>query len=905
MPTAESLRLDADARREVNWKRWGPYLAERQWGTVREDYSANGDVWKALTHDMARSRAYRWGEDGLLGITDRECRLCFAVALWNGHDPILKERLFGLDGREGNHSEDVKECYYYLDSTPTHSYMKALYKYPQTEFPYLDLVHENRRRTRQDREYEITDTHVFDEERYFDVVAEYAKAGPNDILIRLTASNRGPEEAPLVLLPTLWFRNYWSWGRSADPRPQLRADGSSAIVADHPTLGTFRLSWAPNVDRSRAGAPPELLFTENESNRMRCWGTDNRTPYVKDAFHRYVVDRDVDAVNPARAGTKAALLYRWIVPSGASTIVELRLAAEGNAPAVLFGSEFEAAFARRQREADEFYARMTAGETPDEALVARQAYAGLLWTKQYYNYVVREWLEGDPASPLPPAERWHGRNVDWMHISNNDVISMPDKWEYPWYAAWDLAFQMIPFARIDTHFAKEQLLLFLREWYMHPNGQLPAYEFAFGDVNPPVHAWSAWRVYKMTGPRGGRDQAFLRRVFHKLLINFSWWVNRKDPDGNNLFSGGFLGLDNVGVFDRNKPLPSGQYLEQADGTAWMAFYCATMLSMALELAIHDPVYEDLASKFFEHFVAIADAINSLGGAGLWDDEDGFYYDQLHVDGRRVPMRIRSIVGLVPLFAVECIDQHVVDRLPAFRKRMQWFLDHREDLAGHISYMRESTDTGPRRRLLAMPAPDRLVRVLRYVLDENEFLSPFGIRSLSRAHADRPFALHIGDDEHTVRYSPGESETYVFGGNSNWRGPIWLPINYLLIEALERYHHFYGDGLRVECPTGSGQMRTLEEVAHEIATRIARLFLADTNGRRPCHGDDVRYARNPAWRDLVLFYEHFHGDTGRGLGASHQTGWTALITRCLEKRVLRVPISRPSLLMEAVKEESRF
>jgi hypothetical protein len=902
MASAESLRLASDAHRESNWKRWGPYLAERQWGTVREDYSADGDVWRSFTHDMARSRAYRWGEDGLLGITDRECRLCFAVALWNGRDPILKERLFGLTSHEGNHSEDVKECYYYLDSTPTHSYMKALYRYPQAEFPYADLVEENARRTRLEREYELTDTDAFAGDRYFDIVAEYAKASPNDILIRLTITNHGLEDAPLALLPTLWFRNTWSWGRSTEARPQIRGEGARTLVAEHPSLGTFRLQAA----RNGIGAErviPELLFTENESNRSRLWGVENRTPYVKDAFHRYVVDRDVDAINPRRVGTKAALLYEWLVPSRSRVVVELRLSADGDAPAEGFGDEFDRTFAERARDADAFYAELLQGCTADQALVARQAYAGLLWTKQYYHYVVRQWLEGDPAFPPPPRERWRGRNVDWQHVYEQDVISMPDKWEYPWYAAWDTAFQMVPFSRIDSHFAKEQLMLFLREWYMHPNGQLPAYEFAFADVNPPVHAWSAWRVYKMTGGRGQRDKAFLQRVFHKLLINFSWWVNRKDPDGNNLFSGGFLGLDNIGVFDRNKPLPTGQYLEQADGTAWMAFYCAIMLSISLELALHEPAYDDMASKFFEHFVSIAEAINSLGGTGLWDDTDGFYYDQLYVDGQRVPLRIRSIVGLVPLFACEVIEQTVVDRLPGFRARMQWFLDHRPDLAGRMSHMSASADTRHARRLLAMPTRDRLVRVLRYVLDENEFLSPYGIRSLSRAHGAHPFTLRVGGEEYEVRYSPAESETPTFGGNSNWRGPVWFPINYLVIEALERYHHFYGDDLRVECPTGSGQMRTLGEVAHEIAARLTRLFLPDASGRRPCHGDDARYAGDPAWRDLVLFYEHFHGDTGRGLGASHQTGWTALVTRCIEKSVTRVPISRPSMLMEAIRERS--
>jgi Mannosylglycerate hydrolase MGH1-like glycoside hydrolase domain/Glycosyl hydrolase family 63 C-terminal domain len=896
--TAESIRLQEDARRELNWKRWGPYLSERQWGTVREDYSATGEVWEAFTHDMARSRTYRWGEDGLLGITDRECRLCFGLALWNGRDPILKERLFGLNGHEGNHSEDVKECYYYLDSTPTHSYMKALYKYPQTEFPYGDLVAENRRRTRADPEYELVDTNVFDEDRYFDVFVEYAKGSPNDILIRITATNHGPAEAPLAILPTLWFRNYWSWGRSDDPTPRIVAEGARTLVAEHPGLGVYRLQIARNGFGLHR-APPEMIFTENESNRRRLWGVENHSPYVKDAFHRYVVNRDVDAVNPRRVGTKAAFVYKSLLAPGETVLIELRLSSDEEAPVDSFGEEFDATFSLREQEANEFYQRLIMGSSVEQARVARQAYAGLLWTKQYYNYVVREWLEGDPATPPPPAERWKGRNSDWQHVYNRDIISMPDKWEYPWYAAWDLAFQMIPFARVDQQFAKEQLILLLREWYMHPNGQLPAYEFAFSDVNPPVHAWAAWRVYKMTGPKGARDHAFLERVFHKLLINFSWWVNRKDPDGNHLFSGGFLGLDNIGVFDRNKPMPNGQYLEQADGTAWMAFYCTTMLSISLELAMADHAYEDMASTFFEHFVSIADAMNSLGGAGLWDDQDGFYYDQLCIEGQKTPMRIRSIVGLVPLLACECIDQETIDKLPGFKKRMQWFLNNRHDLAAHISYMREREDSRHSRRLLAMPARHRLVRMLRYVLDENEFLSPYGIRSLSKAHSEHPFTLRVGDDVYTVRYSPGESDTYIFGGNSNWRGPIWFPINYLVIEALERYHHFYGDSLTVEYPTGSGRMATLGAIALELSTRLTKLFLPDERGRRPAHGNDPRYARSPHWRDLVLFYEHFHGDTGRGLGASHQTGWTALVTRCLEKSTQRVNVSRPSEQMEAV------
>jgi hypothetical protein len=888
--TAERDRLRADAQREVNWKRWGPYLAERQWGTVREDYSADGDVWNAFTHDAARSRAYRWGEDGLMGICDRECRLCFSVALWNGRDPILKERLFGLTGNEGNHGEDVKEAYFYLESTPTHSYMKALYKYPQAEFPYAALVAENKRRNRTDPEYEIADTGLFDGERYFDVTAEYAKGGPNDILIRLTVANRGPEAAPLTLLPTLWFRNTWSWGRSKGGAPHMSSSDENTIATDHPSFGRFRLS----VDEN-GPVPVAQLFTENETNNDRLFGNRNRTPYVKDAFHRWVVNGERGAVNPARTGTKAAYAFQWELAPGASAVVKLRLSLEAETPPREFGSAFETMFADRIREAHEFYhGVLPRGSSADERAVARQAYAGLLWSKQVYHYGVHEWLEGDPAFPSPPKERWKGRNRNWQHLFNRDVISMPDKWEYPWYAAWDLAFQMVPFARIDPTFAKDQLILFLREWYMHPNGQIPAYEFAFGDANPPVHAWAAWRVYKMSAQRGERDHTFLARVFHKLLVNFAWWVNRKDENGKNLFGGGFLGLDNVGVFDRNQPLPTGQYLEQADGTAWMAFYAATMLSISLELAIHDSAYEDMASKFFEHFVAIADAMNAAGGTGLWDDQDGFYYDQLSVDGARHPLRVRSIVGVIPLFACENIDQATIDKLPAFKKRMAWFLENRPDLANQLSYMREDASLQHHRRLLAIPSRQRLVGVLKYVLDENEFLSPHGIRSMSRVHLEHPYTLHDNGVDHTVHYTPGESETFVFGGNSNWRGPIWFPINYLLIEALERYHHYYGDSLKVECPTGSGRLMTLGEVSHELAARLCRLFTADADGHRPCHGDDARFAESPNWKDLVLFHEYFNGDSGRGHGASHQTGWTALVTRCLEKvAVPHSATSRPS------------
>jgi hypothetical protein len=880
---AEAVRLAEDAARTRNWKRWGPYLSERQWGTVREDYSAGGNCWDYFPHDQARSRAYRWGEDGLLGICDREGRLCFAVALWNGRDPILKERLFGLNGNEGNHGEDVKECYYFLDSTPTHSYLKALYKYPQAEFPYTRLLDENRGRSKEDPEFELLDTEVFDGNRYFDIGVEYAKATPNDLLIRLTLTNRGDGMARLDCLPTLWFRNTWSWGRSGEgywSRPRLRAT-DDGISAEHPSLG----SWHLAIDAASDGSQPDLMFTENETDNQRLFGTSNPSPYVKNAFHETTINGRGDAINPGRAGTKGAARFQLDIPASGVVTLRLRLSAESERPPHPFGASFDTLFRRRQEEADRFYAnRIPAEATADERAVIRQAYAGLLWSKQFYHYVVRDWLEGDPASPAPPAERLSGRNSDWTHLYNRDIISMPDTWEYPWYAAWDLAFHMIPLARIDPELAKHQLLLMLREWYMHPNGQIPAYEFAFGDVNPPVHAWACWRVYKITGPRGKRDRLFLERAFQKLLFNFTWWVNRKDTEGNHLFSGGFLGLDNIGVFDRSKPLPGGGHLEQADGTAWMAFYCATMLAIAMELASQDPAYEDVASKFFEHFVAIADAMNTLGGSGLWDEADGFYYDQLHLDGQTIPLRVRSMVGIIPLFACENLEQDIIDRLPGFAGRMRWFLENRPDLAKHIAYMAEKREDGHGHRLLAIPSRVRLERVLRYLLDEREFLSPHGLRALSRVHLEHPYVYEAGGNRHEVAYAPGESTTGLFGGNSNWRGPIWFPLNYLLIESLERYHHFYGDELTIECPTGSGVMMTLTQVAGELNRRLSSLFLPDAAGRRPCHGKYARYATDPHWRDLVLFYECFHGDNGRGVGANHQTGWTALVARCIEDRI---------------------
>ena len=888
MNDAETERLESDARRDANWKRWGPYLAERQWGTVREDYSADGTSWSYFPHDHARSRAYRWGEDGLLGISDRQGRLCFCVALWNEQDPILKERLFGLTGPEGNHGEDVKECYYYLDSTPTHSYMKALYKYPQRAYPYATLVAENARRGHRDPEFELADTGVFDDERYFDVTTEYAKASPEDLVIRVHVANRGPVAHRLHLLPTIWFRNTWSWNRldgARASRPSLTQRGTSLVDIVHDSLGSYQFEIASASD----GTIGELLFTENETNQQILYGVANPSPYVKDAFHRYVIEGAQGAVNPARTGTKAAAHFRLDVPAGATVTVSLRLRATRVALLPAFGETFGPTFDDRCEEADAFFAaRIPVALSPDERAVNRQAFAGLLWSKQFYHYAVKEWLSGDTGNAAPPASRLSGRNSEWSHVYNADVISMPDKWEYPWYAAWDLAFHTLPLARVDPTFAKQQLILFLREWYMHPNGQMPAYEFALDDVNPPVHAWAVWRVYKMTGARGSRDRLFLERAFHKLLLNFTWWVNRKDPEGRNLFSGGFLGLDNIGVFDRSRPLPTGGHLEQADGTAWMAFYCATMLSMALELASEDAAYEDVASKFFEHFVAISDAMNSLGGTGLWDERDGFYYDQLHLHGELIPLKVRSMVGLIPLFAVEIIDDDLIARLPGFAKRLHWFLENRPELARYTAYMTTQEAGGAERshRLLAIPTRDRLERVLRYLLDESEFLSPYGIRSVSQVHREHPYVFTVRGEEFRVDYDPAEGTSGLFGGNSNWRGPIWFPVNYLLIEALERYDNFYGDTLKVECPVGSGNMLTLGEVAQELSARLASVFIADASGRRPCHGDDTRYAAHPNWKDLVLFHEYFHGDTGRGVGASHQTGWTALVIQCHENLARR-------------------
>ncbi len=869
----ETQRLIDDAERVANWKRWGPYLSERQWGTVREDYSADGDAWKYFPFDHAAARAYRWGEDGLLGICDRQCRACFAVALWNGRDPLLKERLFGLANPEGNHGEDVKEEYYYLDATPTASYLKAMYRYPHMEFPYQRLRDEGRRRGRGDREFELADAGAFAEDRFTDVVAEYAKAAPEDILIRISATNRGPEPAKLWLLPTFWCRDTWTWGcthEGCEPKPRLHAPRPGTVALDHASLGQMELL--------HEGDPP-LLFTDNISNKRALWGVANDVPHVKDAFHDFVLRGRADAVNPRREGTKAAALHEWTLAPGETRTIRLRLCR--TAAAEPFGPEFDRTFAARIAEADAFYAsRFPAPANEDERLIHRSASAGLLWSKQFSHYVVRAWLKGDPFEPTPPGERRGGRNRDWQHVFQRDVLAVPDKWEYPWFAAWDHAFHMVALARLDPKFAKEQMLLLLREWYLHPNGQLPAYEWDFGDVNPPVHAWGCLRVYKQTGRKGQRDVAFLERCFQKLLLNFTWWVNRKDEEGNHLFGGGFLGLDNIGVVDRSK-LPPGYRLEQADGTAWMAFYCVSMLSIALELALHRPVYEDIASKFFEHFVAIADAMNTAGGHGLWHEEDGFYYDHLRgPDGVAAPLRSASVAGLVPLFATLTLEAEHLDRLPGFRTRLQWFLDNRPELAAQLCAA-EDPARGVR-RLLAVPTRDRLERALRRAFDEAEFLSPHGVRSLSRRHLAAPFALAVGGAEQRISYVPGESDTGMFGGNSNWRGPIWLPMNFLLIDALERWHYFLGDGFQVEFPTGSGRRVNLKQASEELAARVCGLFAAGPDGRRPWHGDE-HWRRGPGWRDLRLFHEYFHGDDGRGLGASHQTGWTALVAKLLEDR----------------------
>jgi hypothetical protein len=871
--TAEHQRLEEARDRKSHWKRWGPYLSERAWGTVREDYSEHGTAWEYVAHDHARSKAYRWNEDGIAGISDRHQKICFSVALWNGRDPILKERLFGLTGNEGNHGEDCKECYFYLDSTPTHSYMKYLYKYPQAPFPYQQLVEENRNRSRGAREFELIDTGVFEENRYFDVFVEYAKASGDDILIKVNVANRGPETAELHLLPTIWFRNTWSWGDDVR-RPTLRATSENTIELDEPQYGKRWLACEGS---------PELLFTENETNAWRLYGYGNGSTLAKDGMNDYVVHGAKDAVNPGRVGTKASALYKLTVGAGETVTVSLRLTNRDSGTA--FGREFEHIFSQRRKEANEFYDTVIPSHlSADARNVMRQSFGGLLWSKQFYHYVVKDWLEGDPNQPAPPDQRKNGRNCEWGHLYNADVISMPDKWEYPWYAAWDLAFHCVPLALVDSDFAKEQLMLMVREWYMHPNGQLPAYEWAFGDVNPPVHAWAAWRVYKIEKKRRGvGDRVFLQRIFHKLLLNFTWWVNRKDAEGRNVFQGGFLGLDNIGVFDRSAPLPTGGHLEQADGTGWMAMYSLNLLAIALELAKEDPSYEDVASKFWEHFLYIANAINHLGndGVGMWDEKDGFFYDVLHTPSNgHIPLKIRSMVGLIPLYAVETLDSEVIDRLPGFKRRLEWFIENRKDLTANVACM--NTTGMEERRLLSIVNADQLRRVLRFMLDENEFLSPYGLRALSRVHKDEPYRLPVNGMEYRVDYEPAESSTGLFGGNSNWRGPIWFPVNYLLIESLQKFHHYLGDDFKVECPTGSGVYMTLWEVAAELSRRLTRIFLTDDQQARPVHAGYAQYQNDPHWKDLVLFYEYFHGDDGSGVGASHQTGWTGIVAKLLQQ-----------------------
>jgi hypothetical protein len=886
--THEEKRLHATKEGKVNWKMWGPYLSDRAWGTVREDYSSNGTAWDYFPHDHARSRAYRWNEDGLAGISDEEQRLCFALALWNGQDAILKERLFGLSGSEGNHGEDVKEYYFYLDSTPSHSYMKMLYKYPQGAFPYTDIVETNLQRGKGEPEYELFDTGIFNENRYFDVFIEYAKASADDILIRISAFNRGPESADLHILPTLWFRNTWNWGREHDqmPRPRLKEippekdDRVKWMEVHHATLGRYLLACE--------GADT-LLFTENETNSERLFSSPNATPYVKDAFHSYVIAQRQDSINPDQNGTKAAALYHRTVAAGESISVRLRLikigTAESSAKKDLFLS-FDEIFAKRQSEADEFYMDLQpSSSSADERMIQRQAFAGMLWSKQFYHYNLDEWLNGDPSQPPPPAERKKGRNAEWRHLNASDIISMPDKWEYPWFAAWDLAFHCIPLALVDSEFAKQQLLLLGREWYQHPNGQVPAYEWAFGDVNPPVLAWATWRVYKIDEKQHSEgDRAFLERMFHKLMLNFTWWVNRKDAEGLNVFQGGFLGLDNIGVFDRSRPLPTGGHIEQSDGTSWMGMFCLNMLTMALELAVHNSAYEDIALKFFEHFLFIAEAMNNIAGEGisLWNEEDEFFYDVLHFEnGENVPLKIRSMVGLIPLFAVTTIEPSLLEKVPQFKHHLEWFLEHRPDLANLVSHW-QIPKMG-NRRLLAILRGHRMKRVLYRMLDESEFLSPYGVRALSRIYANQPYALNVDGATYTVGYQPAESDSGLFGGNSNWRGPIWFPVNYLIVESIQQFHHYYSDDFLVEYPTHSGNKITLEQIADQISHRLINIFGRDAIGGRAVFGGTATFQTDPHWRDYIPFHEYFHGDNGAGIGASHQTGWTGLVAKLIQQQ----------------------
>jgi hypothetical protein len=873
---SEKKRLEEAKRGVAAWKKWGPYLTERQWGTVREDYSPYGNAWEFVSHDAARSKAYRWGEDGIAGVSDDAQLLCLSLALWNGRDPILKERIFGLTGNEGNHGEDVKEYYYYLDSTPTHSYMKMLYKYPQREFPYAVLVEENRRRGKGAAEFELVDTGIFDDERYFDVFVEYAKADVEDLLMKITVHNRGHENATLDVLPQVWFRNTWSWGYD-DYKPSMSAMRENVIQIDDKRLGGKRFVSFDGSD--------ELLFCENETNARRLYGVNGTQGFYKDGINDYIVHGNTKAVNPEQRGTKAAARFKLNIAAGKSATIRVRLNDEvSEKPFVGFEKVFDA----RLKEADDFYGELQSEiKSNDEKNVQRQAFAGMLWSKQFFYYDVMQWLKGDPAQPSPPQERRRGRNAGWEHLNNADIISMPDKWEYPWYAAWDLAFHCLPLAMLDPEFAKNQLELLTKEWYMHPNGQFPAYEWAFGDVNPPVHAWATWRVYKIDQKMNGgkADTDFLEKVFHKLLLNFTWWVNRKDTEGHNIFQGGFLGLDNIGVFDRSAPLPTGGHIEQADGTSWMAMYSLNLMRIAIELAATKPIYQDMATKFFEHFMYIAGAMANIGGEGidLWDKEDEFFYDVLHLpNGQRIPLRVRSMVGLIPLFAVETIEPELLEKLPDFKRHMDWFLNYRKDLAALVSRWQEP-GMGER-RLLSLLRGHRMKKILKRMLDESEFLSDYGVRAISRFHKENPYQFGVNGSTFSVEYKPAESDTGLFGGNSNWRGPIWFPVNFLIIESLQKFHYYYGDDFTIECPTGSGIYMTIDEVANELSHRLSNIFLLDERGRRPVFGYNTKIQTDPHFRDYVLFHEYFHGDNGSGVGASHQTGWTGLVAKLLQPRM---------------------
>ncbi|MEP6594743.1 MAG: glucosidase [Ginsengibacter sp.] len=868
------MNNEQERLKDTAWKKWGPYITDRQWGTVREDYSSDGTAWEYTSHDMARSKTWRWGEDGIAGISDNQQLLCFAVALWNKKDTIIKERYFGLTNHEGNHGEDVKELYYYLDSSPTHSYMKMLYKYPQTEFPYTWLTEENQRRSRTDPEFELIDTGIFNEDKYFDVFVEYAKASENDIAIKITVHNRSNEDAPLNILPTLWFRNTWAWGYD-DYKPTMMSSNNEEVAIDHRDMGNCIL----HLDEKT-----QLLFCDNETNVKRLYGADNTSAYTKDGINEYLVHGNIKAVNKDAYGTKVSANYDITIKAKGSTIIRLRL--ENNGVIKPF-DDFDAIFSSRLQDTDEFYGGLQKKiKSADEKQIQRQAFAGMLWSKQFYYYDVEQWLRGDPDQPAPPRQREAGRNKEWKHLNNADIISMPDKWEFPWYAAWDLAFHCIPLSLIDGDFAKHQLRLLTKEWYMHPNGQLPAYEWELSDVNPPVHAWATWRVYKIDqkNKNGKGDIPFLESIFHKLLLNFTWWVNRKDTQGNNIFEGGILGLDNIGVFDRSAPLPAGGYIEQADGTSWMAMYSLNLMRISLELARHNPVYQDMATKFFEHFLYIAGAMDNMGiqDEGLWDEDDQFFYDVLKLPGNdNQKLKVRSMVGLIPLFAVEVLDHKLLEELPEFARRLKWFLNYRPDLANLVSRWEEKNVV--QKHLLSLLRGHRMKKILKRMLDETEFFSDYGIRALSKYHEERPYEVNVNSHCFSVEYTPGESTTGLFGGNSNWRGPVWMPVNYLIIESLQRFHYYYGDDFKVECPTGSGKYLSLNEVADEISKRLSKLFLRDESGMRPIFGNNHKLNYDPNFNNYLLFYEYFHGDNGRGAGASHQTGWTGLIAKLLQPR----------------------